>query len=100
MKKILGEKTDFFGIPKFVSEGSGKRHFKFMGDDEVGKFWMLTVPNKNSTLDDCLIELDLFDFILQLRGGLDPEDIVGFYKEKEKPTEIFKDLKSGGPGGD
>jgi len=56
--------------------------------DEVGKFWVVTRATKESTLDDILFEMDVFGMMLQAKGGLDKNDILGIFKDKKKATTL------------
>lgn len=75
MKKIKSQ---------FKEAMSGKSHFRFMGDDEIGDFWIVERPEKWSEIQDILYKLDIFDMVLQIRGGLDPETIYGIYQDKNR----------------
>jgi hypothetical protein len=72
---------------KKLEELSGKRNEGFTGIDEVGKFWVVTEADKNSTLPDILFEADIFDIHLQLKGGLKGSEIVGIFKKKSKASK-------------
>ena len=50
--------------------------------DEIGKFFIVEKPDKNSGIDDVVYESTLADFALQVKGGLKTEDILGVYKQK------------------
>jgi len=60
--------------------------------DEIGKFWVVTKPTKNSELVDILFETDLFGFVLQMKGGLKEDEVLGFYKNKEKAKKMAEKL--------
>ena len=58
-------------------------------EDEVGKFFVVTKPkNKDTTIDDIVFESDVFYFANQIRGGLNFEDIIGFYKQKSDARRV------------
>ena len=50
--------------------------------DEVGKFFIVEKPTKDSEMEDVVYELDLPSFALQIKGGLDVKNILGVYKQK------------------
>jgi hypothetical protein len=50
--------------------------------DEVGKFFVVEKPTKNSEIEDVVYELDLPAFARQIKGGLKVENILGVYKQK------------------
>jgi hypothetical protein len=50
--------------------------------DEIGKFFIVEKPTKDSEMDDVVYELDLPEFALQIKGGLDIKNILGVYKQK------------------
>lgn len=56
--------------------------------DEVGKFFIVTTPTKNSTKEDILFESDLFYFANQVRGGLKFDEVLGIYKNKSDANRI------------
>jgi len=63
--------------------------------DEVGKFYVVEKPTKNSELSDVFFETDLFEFVLQMKGGLEKSEIHGIYKTegkaKSQATKLLKD---------
>lgn len=50
--------------------------------DEIGKFFIVERPTKDSEMEDVVYELDLPAFALQIKGGLDVNNILGVYKQK------------------
>jgi hypothetical protein len=62
--------------------------------DYVGKFWVVTKPTEDSELIDILFFSDIGGMMLQAKGGLAREDIVGLYpkKDKDKAEKHAKDL--------
>ena len=50
--------------------------------DEIGKFFIVEKPTKDSEMDDVVWECDLPTFALQIKGGLDVKNILGVYKQK------------------
>ena len=67
---------------------SGKNVLNFKGKDEIGDFWVVTNPTPDSELPDILFQADIFDIVLQIRGGLDVESIVGIYKKEVKAKKV------------
>lgn len=63
--------------------------------DEVGKFYVVEKPTKDSELSDVFFETDLFEFVLQMKGGLEKSEIHGIYKTegkaKSQATKLLKD---------
>ena len=63
--------------------------------DEIGKFYVVEKPTKNSELSDTFFETDLFEFVLQMKGGLEKSEIHGIYKTegkaKSQATKLLKD---------
>lgn len=60
--------------------------------DEVGKFFVVEKPSKDSTKDDILFQSDIFYFANQIKGGLNTEDVVGIYKNKSDANRIATEL--------
>ena len=50
--------------------------------DEIGKFFIVEKPTKDSEMIDVVYELTLPEFALQVKGGLDVKNILGVYKQK------------------
>ena len=50
--------------------------------DEIGKFFIVEKPTKDSEMEDVVYELSLPEFALQIKGGLDVKNILGVYKQK------------------
>jgi hypothetical protein len=50
--------------------------------DEVGKFWIVTYPRKNSKLADICFEMDVIGLIRQVLGGLSENEIAAVYQSK------------------
>ena len=50
--------------------------------DEIGKFFIVEKPTKNSEMEDVVYELTLPEFALQIKGGLEVKNILGVYKQK------------------
>ena len=50
--------------------------------DEIGKFFIVEKPGKDSEMEDVVYELSLPEFALQIKGGLEIKNILGVYKQK------------------
>lgn len=59
--------------------------------EQSTKFWVVTKPTNVSTLGDIIFECDIKGLGNQFRGGLNSDDIVGWY-DKETATRIATDL--------
>lgn len=55
------------------------------------KFWVVTVPNSKSTLNDIIFECDIEGLTRQLECGLRAEYILGMF-DKDKATRIAYNL--------
>jgi len=66
--------------------------------DDIGKFFLVTRPTKDSTKEDIMTECDVFTFATKVKGGMAFEDVVGIYKQKSdagrEATQLIKDFKS------
>ena len=60
--------------------------------DEIGKFWVVTKPTRNSTMADIVFEADVKYMMNQCRGGLDEEDIMSIFKTKEPAEKLGGEL--------
>jgi hypothetical protein len=56
--------------------------------DEIGKFFVVTSPYKDSTKEDILFDSDVFHFANQVRGGLTFEEVLGLYKNKSDANRV------------
>ena len=84
---------DLYKGEKLEEAMGGKRHLGFQGKDEIGNFWVVLNPTSgNEVLEDIFFEADMFDMILQQRGGLDIPSIEGIYKSKGKAKKIAEKL--------
>lgn len=50
--------------------------------DEIGKFFIVEKPTKDSEMEDVVWETSLPEFALQIKGGLEVKNILGVYKQK------------------
>ena len=46
---------------------------------KLTKFFVVTYPNKDSEIGDICFPCDIESFALQVKGGLNPADVEGFY---------------------
>jgi hypothetical protein len=60
--------------------------------DEIGEFWVVFKPTKNSVKEDILFETDMFGFGLMIKGGLKSNSILGIYKQKSDANRIATGL--------
>jgi len=82
---------------KQVKEISPINEAEQIPTDEIGKFFIVEKPDKNSGIEDVVYESTLVDFALQVKGGLKTEDILGVYKQKSDArragTEALKSFQ-------
>jgi len=63
--------------------------------DEVGEFWVVTVPTPDSELLDILFKRTVADIALSYRGGLSPSDLLGVFTDEGRAREFaLKQLQS------
>jgi len=67
---------------KSVKETSPITEVEKIPVDEVGTFFIVEKPGKNSEMEDVVYSSTLPEFALQVKGGLKTEDILGIYKQK------------------
>ena len=67
---------------KEVEEAEVVKEAEGLPVDEVGKFFIVEKPTKDSEIEDVVWECDLPMFALQIKGGLDVKNILGVYKQK------------------
>jgi len=60
--------------------------------DEMGKFYVVTKPTKDSELIDILFDADVFSFALQVRGGLKKSDVLLITHDKAKADKLANSL--------
>lgn len=63
--------------------------------DEIGRFWVVTRPSRDSEVIDICFESDILYLANQIRGGLKEIDIIGFYRNEKKATDRAKKLIDG-----
>ena len=74
-------------LDKYLNEGK-----KPPVIDELGKFWVVTLPTEHSELEDIYFEADIFRMQLQFLGGLKKDEIVGIYKNHNKAKKHAEKL--------
>ena len=74
--KLLDLLKEVEDAEKVVKEAEG------IPVDEVGKFFIVEKPGKDSEMEDVVYELSLPEFALQIKGGLEVKNILGVYKQK------------------
>lgn len=67
---------------KEVEEAEVVKEVEGLPIDEIGKFFIVEKPTKDSEMDDVVWECDLPTFALQIKGGLEIKNILGVYKQK------------------
>ena len=67
---------------KEVEEAEVVKEMEGIPVDEIGKFFIVEKPTKDSEMEDVVYELSLPEFALQIKGGLDVKNILGVYKQK------------------
>jgi hypothetical protein len=55
-------------------------------------FWIVVSPGPSSTLADICFECDFERFALQIRGGLDEEEIVAIFADQQPAIELAERL--------
>jgi len=60
--------------------------------DEIGEFWVVTKPDESSKLEDIFFKSSVYNLVLQGRGELHPNDIVGVYKNEKKARKVALNL--------
>jgi len=50
----------------------------------LASIWIVTTPRKNSTLADIVFEADVAGLILQVRGGLSPDDEPTLFTDRDE----------------
>ena len=67
---------------KPVKEAAPINEIESIPVDEIGKFFIVEKPTKDSEMEDVVYELTLPEFALQIKGGLEVKNILGVYKQK------------------
>ena len=69
------------------------------GGDEVGTFWVVTQPTEESVLQDICFSATVRSMMLQGRGGLKEDEIIGIFKEEQDAKEYAEAAMAGSVGG-
>lgn len=70
----------------------GRNHVHDIKTDQIGRFFVVTRPMEYSELDDCWFETDVLGVANQVRGGLNENEIYGFYKTENAAKTIAQKL--------
>ena len=73
---------------KYLDEINEFGDFKTI--DEIGNFWVVTKSIESSTLRDALFESNIKHLFLQIKGGLEFDEILYIGKDKEKAMTMAK----------
>ena len=96
--KLLDLLNEVEEAKKTVKETSPITEAEKIPVDEVGKFFVVEKPKKNSEIEDVVWECDLPMFALQVKGGLEVKNILGVYKQKSDArkagTEALKEYET------
>ena len=61
--------------------------------DQVGTFWVVLYPvTTDAYLEDIMFEANVFDMILQFKGGLTGEEIYGLFNNQREAKKIAVEL--------
>lgn len=52
------------------------------------KLWIVTVASRASTLADICFEATPRDFAMQIRGGLGPDEIIGWFDAASEANQV------------
>lgn len=80
--KLLDLLNEVEKTEKPVKEVSPINEIESIPVDEIGKFFIVEKPTKDSEMEDVVYELTLPEFALQVKGGLEIKNILGVYKQK------------------
>ena len=88
-KSTIGKDGKYASVKEF-EEAIVKK--ATINGDEIGTFWVITKPTPESELTDILMETDISNMMLQSKGGLMDEGIIGVYKNGQKAKMIAQQL--------
>jgi len=77
---------------KLSEENIFRRNPATILTDEIDVFYVVTYPSDVSVLEDIVFGADIFAFNNQLRGGLQPKEVYGFFKEEDEAVKQAKKL--------
>ena len=58
-------------------------------------FWIVTKPGPNSELEDICFMANLLSYTVQCKGGLETNDIYGFYESSTEAHAVARRLLAG-----
>ena len=64
------------------------RHQRLHQDSGLGALWIVTTASKDSTLGDILFQATAKGFAIRIGGGLDPDDILGWFDDHSEANQI------------
>ena len=96
-KKIVELVDPYFHTDRFGSRiNTIKQETAVDGiDDEIGNFWVVTAASDVSELEDIMFKATVGRMMIQSRGGLDPEDVLGIFKDKNSALEMANRILQG-----
>ena len=63
--------------------------------DRVGSFWVVTVPRMSSTASDICFETTVLGFGLQIKGGLNMDEVAGVFQSENEAKALAGQLLAG-----
>lgn len=60
--------------------------------DDIGSFWVVLNPNKDSELEDIIFEADFGTLIQCIRGDLGQQEFIAFYFDELSAITIAQNL--------
>lgn len=61
-------------------------------EDEIGEFYVVIKADKDHEMNDVVFKTDIFEFVQQIKGGLEKSEIHGIYKTEGKANRVGKKL--------
>jgi len=68
--------------------GAREENARRLRGNGLGQLWIVTRARRTSTLEDILFHVDPQGFALQIRGGLDPDEIIGWFDSHSEANQI------------
>lgn len=91
MKKLIQILKESLEENEVISEA-------FEGTNDVGKFFLVTRPTKDSKKEDIVFNIDVFEFADKVKNGLEIKDVVGIYKQKsdagKEASQLIKNFET------
>jgi len=78
----LDEVPDYYDKLEQVEKPNDINEANDRFTDEIGDFWVVTKPTKDSLLQDICFKTNILGFVLQCKGGLKSSEINGIYKSE------------------